>query len=122
MEHAYTTRERPDWSLYGIRLPCDEWPMRKGWAYVYGLTVPLSSEVRYIGMTGHPFSRWGQHYSCLCARTSRWSDHLRTCGWRLQMRLLFHGRRAEAKEVERYLIASLLGLGVPLLNEKALEI
>lgn len=90
-----------------------------GDSFVYGLTDPRDGAVRYVGATSIGHRRTKQHAYPKDSKRSpkdEWCRELRADGLRPGVTVLEYGLAVDLPVLERYWIAQLRGMDVPLLN------
>lgn len=75
--------------------------------YLYGLTDPRNSKIRYIGITKHPLTRFSEHlHTKTNYKKDGWINDLKRVGLRPGIVILDRGTRRCMSQVEKSLIGS----------------
>ena len=89
---------------------------------IYGLCDPNTDEMRYIGQSSDPASRYVAHlHDDGVSEKCKWVARLKTDGKKPYMIVLAMVPAANAKETEKLLIA-LFSLSTPLLNTRLMDV
>ena len=85
--------------------------------FIYALKCPVSGEIRYVGKSNDPETRYKKHCSpSTNERKRKWIMWLRSQGRRPELIVLEEVPRAECKDAENAWIQFFLGTGCKLLN------